>query len=172
MTTSIKKCTREDLFILQKISYDTFNDTFKNQNTPENMKAYLEGAFNLKQLEKELSNRASEFFFVYFNNEIAGYLKINTSDAQSEEMGDESLEIERIYIKKEFQKHGLGKFLLIKAIEIALEHNKKEVWLGVWEKNENAIAFYKKMGFVQTGVHAFYMGDEEQMDLIMTKILK
>ena len=172
MTMNIKKCTHEDLFILQKISYETFNDTFKSQNSPENMKAYLEAAFNLKQLEKELSNRSSEFFFVYFNNEIAGYLKTNTSDAQSEAMGAESLEIERIYIKNEFHKHGLGKFLLNKAIEIAMEHNKKEIWLGVWEKNENAIAFYKKMGFVQTGVHAFYMGDEEQMDLIMTKILK
>ena len=59
-------------------------------------------------------------------------------------MGDESLEIERIYIKGEFQKHGLGKYLLNKSIEIAMEHNKKKIWLGVWEKNENAIAFIRK----------------------------
>jgi ribosomal protein S18 acetylase RimI-like enzyme len=168
---NIKKCTHEDLFILQKISYETFNDTFKSQNSPENMKAYLEAAFNLKQLEKELSNISSQFFFVYFNNEVAGYLKINTNDAQSEEMGDESLELERIYIKNKFQKHGLGKHLLNKALEIAMERNKRKIWLGVWEKNENAIAFYKKMGFVQTGAHSFYMGDEEQMDFIMTKTL-
>ena len=64
--------------------------------------------------------------FVYFNNEVAGYLKVNTNDAQSEEMGDESLEIERIYIKGEFQKHGLGKYLLNKSIEIAMEHNKRK----------------------------------------------
>ncbi|MDX5476607.1 MAG: GNAT family N-acetyltransferase, partial [Bacillaceae bacterium] len=147
------------------------NDTFKDQNSPENMKAYLEKAFNLIQLEKELSNVSSEFFFVYFNNEIAGYLKVNTNDAQSEEMGDESLEIERIYIKNQFQRHGLGKYMLNQVIDIAREQNKKKIWLGVWEKNENAIAFYKKMGFVQTGAHAFYMGDEEQTDFIMTKIL-
>lgn len=77
----------------------------------------------------------------------------------------------RIYIKNSFQKHGLGKHLLNKAIEIALERNKKNIWLGVWEKNENAIDFYKKMGFVQTGAHSFYMGDEEQTDLIMAKTL-
>ena len=171
MTINIKKCTFEDLRILQEISYETFNETFKDQNSPENMKAYLERAFNLKQLEKELSNISSEFFFIYFNNEVAGYLKVNTNDAQSEEMGDESLEIERIYIKSQFQKHGLGKYLINKAIEIAMEQNKKKIWLGVWEKNENAIAFYKKMGFVQTGAHSFYMGDEEQIDFIMTKSL-
>ncbi|MGG1720477.1 GNAT family N-acetyltransferase, partial [Bacillus wiedmannii] len=111
----------------------------------------------LKQLEKELANLSSQFYFMYFNNEVAGYVKVNTNDAQSEEMGDESLEIERIYIKSTFQKHGLGKHLLNRAIEIAIEHNKKKIWLGVWEKNENAIAFYKKMGFVQVGAHSFYM---------------
>ncbi|WP_317907031.1 GNAT family N-acetyltransferase, partial [Bacillus subtilis] len=92
-------------------------------------------------------------------------------EAQTEKMGDESLEIERIYIKNEFQKHGLGKYLFNKAMEIAKELNKKKIWLGVWEKNENAIVFYKKMGFVQTGAHSFYMGYEEQTDLIMTKTL-
>ncbi|WP_342431780.1 GNAT family N-acetyltransferase [Neobacillus sp. FSL H8-0543] len=171
MNIKIKKCTLVDSPKLQEISYETFNETFKHQNSPENMNAYLERAFNLKQLEKELSNSSSQFFFVYFNNEVAGYLKVNSNDAQSEEMDDESLEIERIYIKSKFHKHGLGKYLLNKALEIAMESNKKKIWLGVWEKNENALAFYKKMGFVQTGAHSFYMGDEEQMDLIMTKTL-
>ncbi|SDN22447.1 GNAT family N-acetyltransferase [Bacillus sp. OK048] len=172
MTCEIKKCNLEDLQILQEISIETFNDAFKEQNSPENMKTYLERAFNLKQLEKELTNFSSEFFFVYFHNEVAGYLKLNSNDAQSEEMSDESLEVERIYVKNKFQKHGFGKLLLDKAFEIAMECNKQKIWLGVWEKNENAIAFYKKMGFVQTGVHSFYMGDEEQTDFIMSKALK
>jgi ribosomal protein S18 acetylase RimI-like enzyme len=171
MTINLKKCTLEDLRLLQEISYETFNDTFKHQNSLVNMNAYLERAFNLKQLEKELFNISSQFLFVYFNNEVAGYLKVNTNDAQTEEMGDESLEIERIYIKNKFQKHGLGKYLLNKAMEIAIERNKKKIWLGVWEKNENAIAFYKKMGFVHTGSHSFYMGDEEQIDFIMTNTI-
>ena len=171
MSIHIKQCNLEDLQTLQEISCETFNETFKDQNSPENMSAYLEKAFNLKQLEQELSNKSSQFFFVYFQNELAGYLKVNTNDAQSEEMGKDSLEIERIYIKNNFQKHGLGKYLLNKAVEVALERNKKRIWLGVWEKNENAITFYKKLGFVQTGAHSFYMGDEEQTDYIMTKSL-
>ncbi len=84
----------------------------------------------------------------FTDDEVAGYLKVNVNDAQSEEMGDESLEIERIYIKKEFQKHGLGKYLLNKAIELAMECTKQKIWLGVWENIENAIGFYKKMEFV------------------------
>jgi diamine N-acetyltransferase len=172
MEVNITTCSTEDLQILRAISKETFNDTFKDQNSPEQMEAYLEKAFNSEQLEKELLNPSSHFYFVYVNNEVAGYLKVNTNDAQTETMDDESLEIERIYIRKDFQRHGLGKYLLNKVMEVALEHHKQKVWLGVWEKNENAIEFYKKMGFVQTGAHSFYMGEEEQTDFIMIKILR
>lgn len=85
-------------------------------------------------------------------------------------MGAESLEIERIYIKNSFQKHGLGKHLLNKAIEIALERNKKNIWLGVWKKMKMPLPFIRKWGLL-TGAHSFYMGDEEQTDLIMAKTL-
>ncbi|SFJ28150.1 spermine/spermidine N-acetyltransferase [Halobacillus dabanensis] len=172
MGINLKRCTLEDSLKLQEIGYKTFKETFEDQNSPENMNAYLEEAFNIKQVEKELSNPSSQFFFVSFNEEIAGYLKVNMGDAQSEEMDDGSLEIERIYIINHFQKHGLGKYLFNKAMDIAMEQNKKEIWLGVWEKNENAISFYKRLGFVQTGSHTFYMGDEEQTDLIMVKRLQ
>jgi diamine N-acetyltransferase len=172
MEVNITTCSTEELQILRAISKETFNDTFKDQNSPEQMEAYLEKAFNSEKLEKELLNPSSHFYFVYVNNEVAGYLKVNTNDAQTETMDDESLEIERIYIRKDFQRHGLGKYLLNKAMEVALEHHKQKVWLGVWEKNENAIEFYKKMGFVQTGAHSFYMGEEEQTDFIMIKTLR
>ena len=172
MIMTIKECMLEELRELQKISVETFTETFKDQNSPEHLNAYLERAYNLDQLEHELANRSSQFFFVYYTQEVAGYLKVNTDEAQSEAMGAYSLEVERIYVKKKFQKHGLGKQLLNKALEIALEQKKKKIWLGVWEENENAIAFYQKKGFVQTGAHSFYMGDDEQVDLIMTKTLQ
>jgi len=172
MTIKINMCNQQDLQLLQEISIETFNDTFKDQNSAANMKAYLERAFNLKQLEKELSAISSNFFFIYHNEEPAGYIKVNINDAQSEKMGDESLEIERIYIRNKFQGKGLGKYLINKGIELANEQSKKIIWLGVWEKNDNAIGFYKKLGFVQTGAHSFYMGDEEQIDIIMSKTLE
>ena len=171
MDIKIKECNFEDVLTLQKIGIETFDETFRDQNSPENMKSYLEKAFHVDQLTTELSNPSSQFFLAYVNNEIAGYLKVNTNEAQSEELGNEALEVERIYIKGTFQKNGLGKLLINKAIEIAMEQNKRKIWLGVWEKNENAIAFYGRMGFVKLGTHSFYMGDEEQTDYIMTKIL-
>ncbi|MFJ7666927.1 GNAT family N-acetyltransferase [Lysinibacillus sp. NPDC097195] len=172
MSVKIIKCKMEDVHVLQEISIETFNDTFSNQNSPENMKTYLDRAFTIEQLESELANRSSQFYFILYDKEVAGYLKVNVDDSQSETMGDDFLEIERIYIRNKFQRKGLGKYLIDKAIDIAGEQNKKNIWLGVWEKNDNAICFYEKIGFVQTGAHSFYMGDEEQMDIIMTKKLK
>ena len=82
------------------------------------MNAYLEGTFNLVQLEKELSNPSPPFFFFYLDNEATGYVKVNTGgDAQSEEMGEETLEIESVYIKTKYQKQGLRNRLLNKSIE-------------------------------------------------------
>lgn len=171
MTTMIKKCTQEELPKLQNISITTFTETFQEQNSPEHLQAYLEKAYNFKQLEQEVANPSSQFFFVSVNEEVAGYLKVNTDDAQTESMGSDFLEVERIYIKKAFQKHGLGKLLMDKAVEIAIEQQKKNIWLGVWENNENALAFYQKKGFIQTGSHSFFMGDDEQVDLIMVRTL-
>lgn len=171
MSVNIKKCGIEELELLQQISIETFNDTFKNQNSPENMKSYMDKAFNTEQLHQELNNVHSEFFLIFADEEPAGYLKINSHNAQSEKMGDDALEIERIYIRSKYQKQGLGKYLFNTAKDIAIRTNKSRIWLGVWEKNENAIQFYKRIGFDPIGAHSFFMGEEEQRDYIMSKTI-
>ncbi|WP_339284061.1 GNAT family N-acetyltransferase [Oceanobacillus sp. FSL K6-3682] len=171
MVIKIEACNQNDLQMLQEISIETFMETFQEQNTPENMQAYLESAYTLGRLRKEMMKENSFFFFIYYNNQLAGYMKVNTDDAQSEEMDADALEIERIYIRGGFQRKGLGKCLMNKAIEIAENKKKQKVWLGVWEYNEQALVFYRKNGFVQTGSHSFFMGDDEQTDYIMTKTL-
>lgn len=171
MSSRIEECTPDDLTVLQKLSHDTFDETFRDQNTPENMEAYLKTAFTREKLALELMHPASQFFFIFHEDEIAGYLKVNTGTAQTEEMGDETLELERIYISRNFQKLGLGKILLDKVLQIARSSGKKKVWLGVWEYNSKALEFYKRKGFALVSAHSFFMGDEEQTDLIMEKIL-
>lgn len=172
MAIVIRECTIEDIKTLQEISYNTFCETFSHLNTEENMTAYLDNAFDRKKLKAEIRNPFSTFYFLYFNKELAGYLKINVNEAQTEKMGNEALEIERIYIQQNFQHQGLGKRLFNHGLEIAKAKNKKKIWLGVWEKNLAAIDFYHKLGFNKTGTHSFYMGDEQQTDFIMTKTME
>ncbi|MGL6200855.1 MAG: GNAT family N-acetyltransferase [Lachnospiraceae bacterium] len=140
-------------------------------NTPSNMKAYLDISFYLEKLSAELLNTSSLFYFLYSDEELSGYLKLNEAPAQTDIYDGQSLEIERIYIAKEFQGKGLGVDLMDRAINLAKLRKKQYVWLGVWEKNEKAIPFYKKNGFYEVGTHSFFMGDDEQTDYIMRKDL-
>lgn len=88
----------------------------------------MERAFDVEKLDKEWSNPSSEFYFIVCDEEAAGYLKVNADDAQTEAMGDESFEIERIYIRSGFQRKGLGKHLFDKALEIAIGRNKRRLY--------------------------------------------
>lgn len=167
----LKKGTFADVMLLQKISIETFTDTFKEKNTVEDLKRYLETAYTVDQLKKELSNENSIFLFLQNNEETVGYLKLNVEDAQTEESAENAMEIERIYVRSHYKRKGYGKFLIEQAELFAQKENKKAIWLGVWEENAAALAFYKDRGFVQKSSHSFFMGDDEQTDLIMTKRL-
>ena len=171
MTLIFRECVMNDLVTLRELSCKTYSDTFGHMNTPSNMKAYLEQAYNINKLHEELSNSNSTFYFLYTNEKLSGYLKLNEYKAQTDIYDPQCLEIERIYVTKEFQGKGLGSFLIKKAIDIANIRKKSYVWLGVWERNHKAILFYKKKGFYVIGKHSFFMGEEEQTDFIMRKDL-
>jgi diamine N-acetyltransferase len=171
MKLTIRECMIDDLHTLREFSYRTYNDTFKDMNTPSNMKAYLDEAFDINKLQDELSNSNSLFYFLYADEVLAGYLKLNEYKAQSDIHDPQSIEIERIYVAKEFHGKGLGSTLLNNAIEIAYMRKKSYIWLGVWEKNDKALQFYKRNGFYSISKHSFFMGDDEQTDFIMRKDL-
>lgn len=172
MEINIKRCNTKDLNFLREISYNTYNETFKDSNTESNMKDYLNKAFSMEKIKEEFSNKASHFYFIYADEKLAGYLKLNEGTSQTEINDKDSIEIQRIYILNEFHGKTLGSALMHKSIEISKEMGKKYIWLGVWEHNEKALRFYEKNGFYVTGHHSFFMGDDEQTDLIMRKDLE
>lgn len=163
----IRKLNISDLENLQKISIQTFRETFEDVNTEENMKKYLTEKLSLSQLKSELENPNSEFLFVENKNQILGYLKLNFKNAQTEKVDENHLEIERIYVLKEFFHLKIGQILFDKALEIGRKKKLEFVWLGVWEENHRAIRFYEKNGFKVFGKHDFLLGEDVQTDLLM-----
>jgi ribosomal protein S18 acetylase RimI-like enzyme len=171
-TVEIREGTLSDLSVLQNIGRQTFSETFSEGNTEENMKKYLEEGFSDEKLTVELNNPDSEFYFAFQENEIIGYLKINHGQSQTELKDETAMEIERIYVLKDFHGKNIGQLLFEKAISLATEKNANYVWLGVWEENSRAINFYKKNGFVEFDKHIFVLGDDEQTDIMMRLELK
>jgi ribosomal protein S18 acetylase RimI-like enzyme len=156
-----------DMEALQKISRDTFAQTFTEHNNPEDMEAYLNKSFAAEKLLGELNNPNSEFYFALDGMTVIGYLKVNTGNAQTEQKDINAFEIERIYVDAAFLGKKVGQMLFNKAIEIAQSKKAAYVWLGVWEENHKALAFYKKNGFVPFDKHIFKLGNDEQTDIMM-----
>jgi ribosomal protein S18 acetylase RimI-like enzyme len=156
---------------IQDISIKTFVETFSSQNTEEDMKIYLEEKLSLEQLTTEVENPESFFYLLEDDNEVLGYLKLNIGQSQTEQEIPDGLEIERIYVLSKAQGKRYGQLLYEKAIEEAKSLGISTVWLGVWEKNVNAIGFYQRNGFETFGSHIFTLGKDPQMDLLMKKQL-
>lgn len=163
----IKKVFITDLHKLQNIGRQTFRETFSEDNTEADMENYLDESFSDDKLTLELNNQHSEFYFAELDKNVIGYLKLNYAQAQTEIIDQRSLEIERIYVTKEFHGKHVGQILYDKALQIAKQQHLEYVWLGVWEKNSRAINFYKKNGFVEFDKHIFKLGNDEQTDILM-----
>ena len=114
---------------------------FAHDNTEEQLQEYFEEAYNLRVLSTELEDPDSETYFIMHEEEIAGFLKVNWGNAQTERELENAFEIQRLYVLQTYQGFGLGKQLF----EFALEHAEKNgfswAWLGVWEHNTKAQAF-------------------------------
>ncbi len=171
MKTELIRCQIEDVETLLNLAAHTYSDTFAAMNTPETMAAYLAEAFTREKFLDELSHPHSQFYFLLADGNLAGYLKLNDTEAQTDLQDPLALEIERIYVHRDFQGQGLGRVLIEFAVQKAREMGKISVWLGVWQKNLSAIAFYQKMGFKIVGEHSFRMGEELQADWVMKKTL-
>ena len=168
---TIKKVKLSDADKLLVLSKKTFFDFFSHLNDPANMDAYSVVAFTPQQMQAELANPESHFYFAMLNEEIAGYLKLNFGDAQAEFRDENAMEIARIYVLGEHHGKHIGTQLLNFAIAIAANANLEYVWLGVWEQNNNAIGFYKHNGFEVFSSHEFLLGDDKQNDLLMKKLI-
>ena len=163
----IRKVNIQDIEKLKEIGKLTFAETFSSENSEENMIEYLEHSFSTEKVKKELTDNNAEFYFAELDGKVIGYLKVNVEESQTETKVKNAIEIERIYVLKEFYGKKVGQVLYDKALELAKEKNVEHIWLGVWEENPRAVRFYEKNGFVAFDKHVFKLGNDEQTDIMM-----
>lgn len=168
----VRRVSLTDIDKLQAIGRQTFFETFSAENTEEDMQKYLDEGFSSEKLAAELNDASSEFYFALLDDSVIGYLKLNFGQSQTELKDNNALEIERIYVLKEFHGKKVGQLLYEKAMQVARQMNASYAWLGVWEKNPRAISFYKKNGFVEFDKHIFKLGNDEQTDIMMKRQLR
>lgn len=166
---SLIQATVADAQKVMELGRTTFYEAFAALNTPENMEFYLNEAFTVEKFADQLKNPESQFWVAHCEGKMIGYTKFNFGAAQTEVVEGSGMEIERIYVLPQFYGKAVGKMLYDKAYATAIEHNCSFIWLGVWEKNERGLKFYRRNGFVEFTSHVFQIGDDPQTDLMMKR---
>ena len=160
-----------DEALIADISRKTFYETFASQNTTENMNKFMDQQFTREALMKEVIDPGNIFFLAYDADTPAGYVKMRERKDTAGAQHSGTIEIARIYVITDAIGKGVGKVLMQKCIDIAIEKKKKNIWLGVWQENHRAIEFYTKWGFEKYGTQVFLLGDDPQTDWLMKKKL-
>ncbi|MET0393246.1 MAG: GNAT family N-acetyltransferase, partial [Chitinophagaceae bacterium] len=168
-SVTIRVATAEDAALIAEMSQRTFYDTFAAANTTANMDKFLSEQFSIAMLVAEVSEPGNLFLLAECEGRPAGYARLREDNNPPELAGLPTLEIARIYAVKEMIGQGVGKALMQAAIDIARSGSKQVIWLGVWEKNETAIAFYTRWGFEKFGEHPFILGDDVQTDWLLKR---
>jgi ribosomal protein S18 acetylase RimI-like enzyme len=163
----IRYGTTADAEMLSALGARTFFDTFAKDNTPENMDGYLRKSFSPEIQFQELSDPDTIFLIAEFEGVPVGYAQLLMNSRDESMRGTRPLEIRRIYASQKYLGKGVGKELMQAIISEARQRGCDCIWLGVWEKNQRAIHFYKKWGFCEVGTHTFSLGDDLQNDFVM-----
>ena len=160
-----------DVEALRNLALKTIYEAFEHRNNPEDFEAYTSVAFSRQQLLSEINHPNSVFYFAIVDNEPVGYIKLNFRDAQAEFKEDDSVEVGRLYVLASQQGKRIGAQLLDFAFDKALEEKMQYVWVGSWEHNPDATRFYERNGFVAFGSHKFFVGNDEQTDILLKKVM-
>jgi diamine N-acetyltransferase len=163
----IRTASREDIDLLTQIGRRAFYEAFAPHNTETDMQLYLSANLTKEKLQEEFGEQNAHFYIAEFAAKPAGYLKLRTAQEPIALTGRKHIEMERIYVLSEFQGRKIGNELMAFSIELARQQGYEILWLGVWEHNYKAIAFYHKWGFEIFGSHSFVLGTDHQTDYLM-----
>ena len=169
---NILPATIQDNALLAEIGAETFYDSFAADNTSADMAAYISTSFSPAKQAVELAESQSKFLIAEISNEVVGYAHLRFSSAPKVIVGQKPMEIVRFYVRKPWIGKGSGKHLMKGCLQEAKAMGCDVVWLGVWEKNLRAIAFYRKWGFIEAGEQTFQLGDDLQQDFLMSLVLR
>jgi len=161
----------DDAELVADIARRTFIDTFSQHNTAENMRIFLEEQNPKEKQMAEVGAPGRTFFLAYVGDEPAGFVSLRVTQPPAGLQGAKAIELVQIYSEQKMIGKGVGHALMEAALESARLQGYDWIWLGVWEHNHRAQAFYRKWGFERCGEHVFIVGLDAQTDWWMKKNL-
>ena len=147
----------------------TFRDTFGAMNTAANMRLHCQASYSPDMQSREIGDPALDTLLSEHDGQLVGFAQLRDAACPASTQAARPFEIQRLYVASTWHGKGVAQGLMREMIGMATKRGADLVWLGVWENNPRAIAFYDKHGFAQAGAHVFLLGLDPQRDLLMTR---
>jgi GNAT superfamily N-acetyltransferase len=166
----IRRATSADAVALAEFGARTFYETFAADNTAENMASYLASAWTPALQRAEIEDpKLDTLLAVDKDGRFAGFAQLHAERAPACVATHAPVELKRFYVDKPWHGRGVAGELMAAVEREARARGARELWLGVWERNERAQAFYRKSGFRAVGTQTFVVGSDPQTDQVMLK---
>lgn len=169
----IRRATAADAAALAEIGARTFFETFAADNTPEDMQLFLTSTWSPDLQRAEILDASLDTLLACdATGALAGFAQLRVASPPAGIAVRAPVELKRFYVDKAWHGQGLARALMDAAEQAARARGAREFWLGVWERNERAQAFYRKCGFRKVGTQIFVVGTDPQTDHVMLRELE
>lgn len=167
----IRKATRDDALRLSRIAEETFRATFGSVNSSEDMDLHCQRNFSEVIQAGEIASPDMLTLLCEESGSLTGFAQLRFGAAPACVTAKSPVEIQRLYVASHWHGKGVAQELMRACIDEAKRRGSETIWLGVWEHNPRAIAFYRKCGFFEVGDHVFPLGRDQQRDIVMARSL-
>jgi diamine N-acetyltransferase len=171
MNITVRRGISSDAGSLAELAARTFRDTFAAHNDPQDMALHVAQAYGPVQQGRELADPNIMTLLADVGGQAVGYAQLRRGPAPACVAGEAPIELWRLYVDREWHGHGIAQELMRHVDLEARRGAARTLWLGVWERNQRAKAFYRKWSFVDVGSHVFMVGSDAQTDRILVRSL-
>jgi len=161
---TVRRAVPEDAAALADLAARTFRDTFAADNRPEDVAEHLARSYSPALQLAEITS-PDIVTFVADRDGLAGFAQLRRGTPPACVTANEPVELWRFYVDSAWHGRGIARQLM----QAVLASGAGAIWLGVWERNSRAIAFYGKFGFADVGAHEFRLGADVQTDRVMVR---
>ena len=167
----IRPAVLEDATLLADLGARTFCETFESICSPEDLAAFVAGTYGEATQRAELADPSRPGLVLEIDGIPAGFVQLRLGHREPCVTGQRPVELQRIYVLRACHGGGHGAALMVASVALARAWGADQLWLGVWEHNDRALAFYVRWGFREAGDHIFRIGQQIDRDLILVKEL-
>lgn len=186
LITNIRPAKPDDAEALAGLAERTFRDTFGTEENLADMDLYCAKSFSIEVQRQEILDENYVTLLAEVDEQLVAFSQVrlkspkdcvSAARTQSEvgsSIGSSGLcpsELYRLYVAKVWHGRGVAQAVMAKVFAMVAEAGVDCLWLGVWEHNPRAIAFYRKFGFTTVGEHVFQFGNDPQRDLVMMRVI-